>query len=154
MPKQKTTKVQDAQTPSQADAGTDAVPSIAFLFDWNTEITRFYMSRFQQIGLLPWRFQSCRSQDDVNALQAEFQRKLVDDYRRQAGRLLQIVGAPGHSEEAGEDADYAASLLKAQEDAATIIEEAKAQAESIVTEARERAKEFEEAPEKVAKKTA
>lgn len=154
MPKHKTTKVQDAQPPSKADASPDAVPSIAFLFDWNTELTQFYLSRFQQIGLLTWRLQTCKSPGDANALQAEFQSQLVEDYKRQAARLSNIAGTSGNSQGADEDSEYAASLLKAQEDAAAIIEEAKAQAESIVAEARERAEEFAEAPGKASKKTA
>jgi len=154
MSKHKTKVTGEAQPSSTTDAGADTIPSIAFLFDWNMEITRFYQSRFQKYGLLPWRVQSCRAPDDFGALQAEFQCQLVEDYERVAARLSRIVGASEHSAGATEDPDYAASLLKAQEDAATIIEQAKAQAESIVAEARERAIEHAGTPEKVSKKTA
>ena len=154
MSKHDTMKAGETQAPSTADAGPDVAPSIAFLYEWNAEITRFYLSRFQKYGLLPWRLQSCRTPDDFSALQTEFQCELAVDYEWGAARLSQIVGASEHSAGATQDADYAAGLLKAQEDAAAIIEQAKAQAESIVAEAQDRAMEHAGKPEKVSKKRA
>lgn len=154
MPKQKTTKTEAVEAAPAAYAGADAMPSMTFLLDWNAEIMRFYMSRFQKIGMLPWRLQSCRTPDEFNDLQADFQRQLTEDYKKEAARLSRLTGASVHSAETDADADYAATLLKAQEDAAAIIEEAKEQAESIVEEARKRAKEFAETSEAASKKSA
>lgn len=154
MSEHETMKAGETQPLSTATAGADAAPSIAFLFEWNAEITRFYLSRFQKYGLLPWSLQSCRTPDDFSALQAEFQRQLAEDYEEEAARLSRIVGASEHSAGATQDSDYAAGLLKAQEDAAAIIEQAKAQAESIVAEARDGAMEHAGTPEEVSKKRA
>ena len=154
MSKHRAKKAGDAQPPVTAGTGADAVPSIAFLFDWNAEITKFYLSRFQNYGLVPWRLQSCTTPEDFSELQADFQRQLAEDYEGVAGRLSQIAGASEHSAGTRQDSDYAAGLLKAQEDAKAIIEQAKAQAASIVAEARERASEDAAKAEKVSKKTA
>ena len=154
MPKRKKTKTEAAHTTPATNAGAEAMPSITFLLDWNAEIMRFYMSRFQKIGMLPWRLQSCRTPDEFDALQADFQSQLAEDYKKEATRLTRLAGSGEHSAATSADDEYAATLLKAQEDAAAIIEEAKEQAESIVAEARKRAEELTETSQTESKKTA
>lgn len=105
---------------------------IGFLYEWNAEIMRFYLTRFQKCGTLPWRLTACQSPEETQEVQADFMAELAEDYRQEANRLSSIAG------NLGEDA-YTSRLLKAQEDAAAIIAQAKAQAEEILRSARERA---------------
>lgn len=124
----------------------DIASSMGFLSEWNAEIMRFYLHRYQQYWALPMRLQSCRSPDDWHSLQMDFLRKLLEDYQGEASKLSKIAGADGGQTDADLQSAYAASLLKAQGDAAAIIEQAKDQAERIVASAHDRAGEPAEAP--------
>ena len=117
---------------------SDITAPINFLFEWNAGITRFYLHRYQQYWTLPFRVQSCRSPEDIKALQADFVRELFGDYRREAARLSKLSGAAGEVSQEDRNAEYAAHLLKAQEDAAAIIDQAKAQADAILASAEAR----------------
>lgn len=110
----------------------DAGPSIGFLFEWNAEVTRFYLSRFQKCAALPWRLTACQSPEETQEVQAQFMSDLAEDYRQEASRLTDLVGG------VGEDV-YTARLLKAQEDAGAIIAQAKVQADEIMKSAQQRA---------------
>ncbi len=118
--------------PNTKPTENDAAPSIGFLFEWNAEVTRFYLSRFQKCAALPWRLTACKSPEETQEVQASFMSDLAEDYRHEANQLTNIVGG------VGEDV-YNARLLKAQEDAAAIIAQAKVQADEIIRSAQKRA---------------
>jgi len=118
--------------PNTNTTQNDASPSIGFLFEWNAEVTRFYLSRFQKCAALPWRLTACKSPEETQEVQASFMSDLAEDYRHEANQLTNIVGG------VGEDV-YTARLLKAQEDAAAIIAQAKVQADEIINSAKKRA---------------
>lgn len=111
----------------------DVPSSIAMLFGWNMEMAQFYFRRYQQYCTSPVGFASCKTLEDVQHQQAEFLNCLMADYRENATRLSMIahVNEPAKSA----DAAYSAKLLQAQEDAAAIIEQAKAQADRILKSA-------------------
>ena len=116
---------------SQASVTEPDVPSVtAFLFGWNMELAQFYFRRYQQYWTSPARFLACQSVEELRAAQAEFLQQLIADYRENAVRLSQI--ANGSASTADLDTAYEARLLKAQEDAAAIIEQAQAQARRIL----------------------
>jgi len=140
MRKETTTTTADAAPPSSPqDTNNDVAAMMAFLSEWNEEIVQFYVSRYQQYWSLPMQLQSCSSLDDLRALQQDFQATLFDDYRDEAARLSRVVNAARKDLEPQQGTDYEAELLKAQQDAAAIIEQAKVQAERILASAREQA---------------
>jgi len=150
MPK---SRAQTARKPEQPETEPSAPSPVEMLSAWNLEIGRFYLRRYQQYWKLPMRMQSLITQNDFKEVQSEFLADLAEDYRGEAARLSQIVDADNAAEptvttevtaEATAEAkerEYAASLLKAQEDAAAIIDQAKAQAEKILASAHKRAQE-------------
>ncbi|MCP5075605.1 MAG: hypothetical protein GY947_20235 [Rhodobacteraceae bacterium] len=150
-----------AQTAEQpAQSGTDA-PNLAeaspieLLSAWNAEISRFYLRRYQQCWKLPLRMQSLLTQNDFRGLQSDFFAELLEDYRNEALELSQIMSTNSERKASASESDYAASLLKAQEDAAAIIDQAKAQAEKILASAHKRAQTAEQTPSaKQTRKTA
>jgi hypothetical protein len=160
MPSSESLTAAEAQRSMQSDISTDstdAVQPIELLFAWNTEITRFYLNRCQQYWLLPSRLLSCAAPADVQTFQAEFLRKLTEDYRDLATKLLQIAGRPAQSFEKAAQEHYASTLLKAQRDAAAILDQAMAQADRIRASAREsveRTDRPDEMPEERAEKRA
>ena len=116
---------------SQPSVAEPDVPSIAaFLFGWNMELAQFYCRRYQQYWTSPVRFLACQSVEELRVAQAEFLQQLMADYRENAVRLSQI--ANGSTSAANLDTAYEAKLLKAQKDAAAIIEQAQAQARRIL----------------------
>ncbi len=142
-----TTKTADDAPPTSLhEAEIEAGAAMAFLSEWNEEIVQFYVSRYQQYWSLPMQLQSCSSLDDLRALQQDFQATLFEDYLDEAARLSRVVKAAHKHLVPEPEADYETALLKAQQDAAAIIEQAKAQAERILASARQQA----EAPVKAA----
>ncbi len=147
MPKSRAqTAKQPEQPDSAAPAGAEASP-LEMLSAWNLEVGRFYLRRYQQYWKLPTRMQSLLTQNDFKEVQSEFFADLAADYRGQAAKLAEIAGAHGaaHGQATAPtsaetaEREYAASLLQAQEDAAAIIDQAKAQAEKILASAHKRA---------------
>jgi len=124
-------------TPQSKTTGSGS--PIGFLTQWNAEITRFYAHRYQQYWTIPLRLQSCRTVDDFQALQSEFQLELFEDYRGAASKLSKIAGVDAGQSDKNLETAYAESLLSAQRDAAEIIDQAKAQAERILASAHDRA---------------
>jgi hypothetical protein len=114
----------------------DVPSSIAMLFGWNMEMAQFYFGRYQQYCTSPVQFMACKSMEEVQVQQAEFLQKLMQDYRENAGRLSRIARMDQPAKSA--DEAYSAKLLKAQEDAAAIIELAREQAERILKAAEKR----------------
>ena len=111
----------------------DLPSSIAMLFGWNMEMAQFYFRRYQQYCTSPISFAACKTLDDVQHQQAEFLNCLMADYRENATRLSMIAHIDQPVKSA--DAAYSEKLLQAQEDAAAIIEQAKAQADRILRSA-------------------
>ncbi len=115
----------------------DPAQVLGKLYGWNVELMSFYMHRCQQYWTLPVRWQACTSVEKFTDLQMDFLRELADDYQDAAAKLSEIAREMGG--ETAEAADYSRLLIKAQEDAAQIIEQAKGQAERIVASAHSRA---------------
>jgi hypothetical protein len=103
----------------------------SLLSQWNTELVALYGKRFQEIFAMPFGLMMCTSRDDMEDLQEEYSRVLHADYRN-AWDKLGMVFCAGGTERAE---TYAATILKAQEDAAKILDMARAQAERIVAQA-------------------
>jgi vacuolar-type H+-ATPase subunit H len=120
----------------------DMLSSAAFLLRWNTELIGFYTRRYQQYWQLPLEVLSCRSVDDLHELQEKFRKEILEDYRAEVSRLSSIATEVSDEAE-GFDNGYASGLLKAQEDAAVIIDQAKKQAERILNTAHDQAAELE-----------
>ena len=140
MRKETTTTTADAGPPSLSqDINNDGAATMAFLSEWNEEIVQFYVNRYQQYWSLPMQLQSCSSLDDLRALQQDFQATLFEEYRDEAARLSRVVNAACKSLAPEQQSDYETALLKAQQDAAAIIEQAKVQAEQILAAARQQA---------------
>jgi hypothetical protein len=103
----------------------------SLLSQWNNELIALYGKRTQEIFALPFSLMQCISPDDFEDLQEDYSRVLRRDYR-EAWDRLGLVFCAG-SMECTET--YAATILKAQEDAAKILELAREQAERIVARA-------------------
>lgn len=142
MPEQDAMPAGEIQQSIQPDTNFELTQSITFLFDWNAEITRLYLFRCQQYWMLPLRLRSCFTPAETQAVQADFLHRLIEDYRDAAARLSQIADVPKQPSEPAPKAEYARILLKAQEDAAAIIDQAKAQADRILASAQERAEQL------------
>jgi len=108
----------------------------ALLADWNASLADFYARRAQKYWQYPFALAEMKSLADVAHSLAEFERELLADYADQADELRRIARSGGKAHHA--PASYEAHILEAQNDAAQIIEEAKAQAEHIVAAARAR----------------
>ena len=128
-----------AGDPSASDASW-----LQLLARWNMEIMFLYGKRMQEYSVLPLRVMQCTSPDDLAKAQGQFSETLLTDYRAAADKLARAIGATGKGHE-----EYAARLLKAQEDARDIIDQAKAQAKRIVEDAEKRSTE----PQKAAGQT-
>jgi len=127
-----------AISPSKKSAKTDrndpAVSWVQMLARWNMEIASLYGKRMQEYCLLPVNLMRCASPDDLARAQEEFSQTLLSDYRDAAEKLARAIGAGAAEGGSG----YAAALLRAQEDARDILDQAKAQAQRIVEEAEAR----------------
>ncbi len=140
-------KTIQSETP---DKPADVPTAVALLFGWNMELSRFYLHRYQQYCALPTSFLSCRSLEDLRTRQAEFLKQLMDEYRIGSQRLSKIANAD--EVVLNLDTDYAAKLLKAQEDAAAIIDQAKVQAKRILESAERQNKPSQTETEQTARK--
>lgn len=116
---------------------------------WNMEVTSLYAKRMQYWYTMPMRLMQCRSPGDLTEAQDEFSQTLLADYRTAAEKLAMAMnaGVGENSEVSGEG--YASALLKAQEDAGKILDQARAQAKRIVEEAQAKSKELQAKDEKV-----
>lgn len=154
MPEREAMAADETRQPTETETDTEVVPGLRFLIRWNAELTAFYAYRYQQYWALPLRLLSCSTPGDVQTLQGEFVRQLIADYRDEAARLSKIAGEPEQQSGRPMEPDYAARLQKAQQDAAFIIDQAKAQAERILASAEERASQAGELPKRQTKKQA
>jgi len=120
---------------SVSDVTTESRAWYGMLGQWNMEIAALYGKRLQEWSAMPLRLAQCQSMDDLLEQQEEFSKQLMADYRAAAAKLSGAFG-----DTAGEPEQYAATLLKAQQDAASILDQAKAQARQIVEAAESRSK--------------
>lgn len=136
-----------AKEPAETDhldkaAERGLVGGAELLANWNYSLADFYARRLQKYWQYPFGLAEMHSLEEVAYSLIEFETELLADYADQADELKRIAngkrrkacGAPGQQ--------YEASLLKAQEDAALIIEQAKAQAERIISSAQLRAEQM------------
>jgi hypothetical protein len=112
----------------------------ALLANWNTSLADFYVRRLQKYWQYPLDLADMRSLEEVAQSLIEFERELLADYADQADELQRIVGGERKAH-AAPSQPYEARILKAQKDAALIIDQAKAQAERILASARSQAAE-------------
>ncbi len=135
----------DADPEEEAEARTDGSSALAggaaMLADWNASLGDFYLRRWQKYWQYPLALVELRSLSEMAESLANFERELVADYADQADEFQRITR--GERRGTGETPvrQYEALLLKAQSDAAEIIEQAKAQAERIMASASARASE-------------
>lgn len=122
--------------PSAGEEADPALPALAFLTHWNMEIMTLYGKRMQEYCMMPFSLMLCTSADDFTDLQDKFCATLQADYATAAGKLALAVGDADEGGSATEN--YASVLLKAQEDARAIIEQARAQADRIMEAAKSR----------------
>jgi hypothetical protein len=107
---------------------------------WNMEIASLYGKRMQEYCMLPFNLMLRVSPDDLADAQDDFSETLLADYRAAAEKLTDAFGA-GTRKTSGNEATeaYAAVLLKAQEDARNMLDQARAQAQRIINDAEARA---------------
>ncbi|MEX0853742.1 MAG: hypothetical protein WD036_10750 [Bauldia sp.] len=110
----------------------------ALLAGWNQSLAEFYLRRFQKYWQYPLQLAEMRSLEDVAQSLVAFEAQLLADYADQA-EALQRLARSESGRATGRTGHYESRLLKAQHDAALIIEQAKAQAERIIASARSRA---------------
>ncbi len=131
-----TRKKPEADAERTADAGERPLSGGAVLLaDWNASLADFYVRRWQKYWQFPAALAELRSLTGLAESLVEFEKELLADYADQADELQRI--ARGEHRGTGETPvrQYEALLLKAQSDAAEIIEQAKAQAERIMASA-------------------
>ena len=119
-----------------SDAPASAASWIQMLSRWNMEIVSLYGKRIRECSMFPLNLMLCTSPDDVTDAQEKFSETLLADYRAAAEKLTRAIGANA-SKAGGNEANeaYAAALLKAQEDARNILDQARAHAMRIIEDA-------------------
>ena len=105
---------------------------------WNIEIASLCGKRLQFWSTFPMRLMQCRSSDDLSNVHDEFSQTLLTDYSAAAEKLVLAINRNANSGQIEPNQEYATTLLKAQEDAKNIIDQARAQAKRIVEEAQSR----------------
>jgi hypothetical protein len=123
----------------RADGAFGNADAFALLARWNYSLTAFYLQRWQRQLVLPFRLARSASASDLAEIRHAFEADLRADYHEQAQALRHAcIGGTPAAAEAG-DVTYGAELLKAQEHARHLLDQAKAQADRIVAAAQERA---------------
>jgi hypothetical protein len=129
----------DHGMPNRDAAASSPAPWLGMLNQWNTDIASFYGRRMQAYAMLPVNLMLCVSPGDVADAQEDFSRTLMADYRAAAEKLAQAAGLEAGKTQGGDATQaYAAALLKAQDDARAILEQARAQAQRIIADAEAR----------------
>ena len=134
-----------------------ALTGAELLASWNYCLANFYARRLQKYWKYPFELAGMRSLEEVARSLIRFETELLSDYADQANELQRIALGKRRRARSAPGQQYEAGLLKAQKDAALIIEQAKAQAERIVSSAKSRAGEMtdrEEATPDAARKRA
>ena len=109
-----------------------AMPWFNMLGHWNVEIASLYGRRLQEWSTIPLRLMNCWSMDDLLDEHEQFSQRLMSDYRTAAGKLAHSLDSAAAVSKVDPAELYAATLLKAQEDAARILDQAKSQARQII----------------------
>lgn len=147
MAQQERRQTDDHQESSVPALTPEATECIEFLGNWNQSLFGFYLGRLQEIWKVPFELHAFSSPEQYIQLHERFLKKMVADYAGQAEKLMEIAHKELQVSQDPAQSEYAAHLLKAQEDAAKIIDQAKAQAEHIVAAAEDRAGEAATKPE-------
>ena len=123
--------IRTSETPASAASW------LQMLGQWNIEIVSLYGKRMRECGMFPLSLMLCTSPDDVTDAQEKFSETLLADYRAAAEKLTRAIGADA-SKVRGNEANeaYAAALLKGQEDARNILDQARAHAMRIIEDAK------------------
>ena len=130
----------DAQEPGAREGVPGTLPdAFALLARWNYSLAAFYVRRFQRQMELPLRLVHAVSPADLVELRRAFEADLIADYADQASVLHRACAELAQEGDGDAAAGYGAELLKAQQHAAALIEQAKVQAERIVARATARA---------------
>lgn len=128
-----------ADRDSPAGGGpTSAASWVQAMGRWNIEIASLCGKRMQYWSTFPMRLMQCSSSDELSHVQDEFAQTLLTDYRAAVEKLVLAINGNANSGQSDANQDYATTLLKAQEDAGNIIDQARAQAKRIVEEAQSR----------------
>jgi hypothetical protein len=122
--------IRTSETPASAASW------LQMLSQWNLEIVSLYGKRMRECSMFPLSMMLCTSPDDVADAQEKFSETLLADYRAAAEKLTRAIGADA-SKVRGNEANeaYAAALLKGQEDARNILDQARAHAMRIIEDA-------------------
>jgi hypothetical protein len=129
---------QAIDTRHSGEAAEGASTAAELLVNWNSSLAEFYARRLSSYWKYPMKLMRMRSLEEVAQSLTSFQAELLSDYAEEARELERIASGKSKPDVAP-SRDYEARLLKAQKDAAAIIEQAKAQAERIVSAAEARA---------------
>ncbi|MGB8316179.1 MAG: hypothetical protein WCE69_17000 [Aestuariivirga sp.] len=124
------------QNAPNADAISPATSTLQLLGRWNTEIVSLYGKRMQEYSFIPFNLLLCTSADDLTDVQEKFSKTLMADYRAATENLRRLFDAD-ISKAGGSEANkaYSAALLKAQEDARNILDQARAHATRLIEHA-------------------
>jgi len=109
------------------------------LANWNYSMTAFFARRMQRYWQLPLQLAEVVTPHQFTEVRLDFEARLLADYAEEAERLWRIVHA---NDRQAPPEDYEAGILRAQEHAAMIIDQAKAQAQRILESARAQADEM------------
>ena len=124
------------QSANTADVTAPVTTMLQMLGRWNVEIVSLYGKRMQEYCFIPFNLLLCTSADDVSDVQEKFSETLTADYRAAAEKLTRSLDS-NISKAGGIEAStaYSAALLRAQEDARNILDQARAHAKRIIEDA-------------------
>ncbi|HEY7749312.1 MAG TPA: hypothetical protein VH933_11615 [Aestuariivirgaceae bacterium] len=116
-------------------AAENATNLFALAARWQQELLRFGELRLSRYVEHAGRLCDCRSATDLVAAQAGFLQQMISDYRSEADLFFLKVPNAASLDTSPLADSYESTILKAQEDAAQIIDLAKQQARRILGEA-------------------
>lgn len=112
-----------------------AAGGAVLLARWNYSLATFYARRVERWWAYSLGLAQIRSPEQFGRSFLGFETDLLADYAEQAGELQQIALDRSDETANAPSETYETTLLKAQKDAALIIEQAKAQADRILRSA-------------------
>ena len=119
-----------------SEVPVSAASWLEMLSRWNMEIASLYGKRMQECCVFPFSLMLCTSPDDVTDTQEKFSETLLVDYCAAAEKLAHSIGTSVHKAGDNEANEvYASTLLKAQEDARNLLDQARAHAKRIIEDA-------------------
>jgi len=146
MTQRKTRKTKDLHETPTSEIAPDVYECTEFLADWNQSLLTFYLGRVQQYMKIPFEIHDPTSPEDYVNSHERFLGKMIEDYANQSENFLKIVRNNNPEKKDHSQSGYEPSLLKAQEDAAKIIDQAKVQAERIIAAANAQAEQIVQEP--------